>query len=129
MKRFSGTKSHIANVALAGLTILLASFCSRAHALYWSRPQAIAAGGRLGVSLAVDSQGNWHVVYDTKSDGEYYIHYLSSTGAQHIIAQGTYGQTTLSAPAIDVDSNGGLHVVYLHYNWISGQLSVMYTYT
>jgi parallel beta-helix repeat protein len=81
----------------------------------------------MGVSIAVDGQRNWHVVYDTKSGGTYYINYLSSTGTEDVIAEVTYDQGTISAPAIDVDSNEDLHVIYRLQDRTSGSASVMYT--
>jgi len=99
----------------------------------WSPPKVIAGYARKGLSIAVDANGDWYVVYDSYSDSgnirTYYISYLSSTGTDEIIAEITDDEGSLSKPALDIDSNGGLHVVYRLYNRISGSGSVMYTRT
>ncbi len=91
----------------------------------WSTPQTIIEGVSLngGSNIAVDRDGNWHVVYsdiEYSAGGSYplysYIRYKnSSLGSDTInrsiktdICQGNY----VNDPSIAVDSNGNLHVIY-----------------
>jgi len=63
-KKHSTTKGYITKTVLAGLTIFLLFFCSRAYALFWLPPQAIVdADSYFDGDIAVDPNGNWHIVY------------------------------------------------------------------
>ncbi|UCG57095.1 MAG: right-handed parallel beta-helix repeat-containing protein [Phycisphaerales bacterium] len=85
----------------------------------WSTPRAIAGASRLGIDIAVDADGNWHLAHDSVPDN-FNIRYVSSTGAQEIVNPNSRG--IVSCPSIDIGPNGDLHVAYRSYN-----TSVMYT--
>lgn len=105
--------------ALTGLLICWASFCGPALGRSWSPPQVIAGSSRMGIDIAVDANGNWHLVHDS-SQGGYHIKYLSSTGAEDTLWTDLH--TPVSRPSIDIDLNGDLHVAFRYYS-----TSVMYT--
>ncbi len=122
---------------MAGITIFLLSFCRQAHAPNWSTPQVydvdISWSVKRGTDITVDPSNNWHVVYcESDVNGTLYIKYFSSTGAQGIIAQAIYDWDIevgeiVWGPAIDADSDGGLHVIYQHYSDPGGTRTLMYT--
>ena len=70
-----------------------------------------------GLSIAVDSQGKWHVVYDDwagGSSGPTYIKYINSESlTPSIISMSSYGLFPVQqTPGIAVDRNDALHVAY-----------------
>lgn len=95
-KKHSTAKGCITKVGLATLTIFLPSLCSVAQVLTWSSPKPSLGlpdieimDWRPVVSIAMDLNNNWHVVYDNCEEGPfgirtYYINYVSNTGTQGI---------------------------------------------
>ena len=65
-------------------------------------------------SIAVDAEGNWHVVYTVfplEVGGIGKIEYRNNHSGPITLVQSTY-PPSLEVPSIAVDSHGGLHVVY-----------------
>ena len=103
---------------------------------YWPTPEEQAH------SITADNEDNWHIVY---SDTEYgsdngqtiyytYIKYANKFSNPVIIASDIYTYGGLSesggkvyAPSVDTDANGGLHVSYNSWDYVSPP-KIMYTY-
>ncbi len=89
---------------------------------FWSTPETIVTGphpdgilnGSIGVSIDVDSEGKWHIVYTDYSSGTYYIKYQNTTsGSVTLTSSIPWEEPVLYSPTIAVDPNGGIHVAYL----------------
>jgi hypothetical protein len=88
-------------------------------------------------SIAVDSEGDWHIVYpDRDCDGLYadtrYVKYKNKASTE-ILAEG-YGNVWeetgegVGYPSISICPNGNLHVIYTHIKYIDTfNQSIMYT--
>jgi hypothetical protein len=107
----------------------------------WSDPQAIvsgeyryATGGRGEVDIAIDSAGNWHVVYTRHQYMSWgaYIMYATSGSAPVALAHTdgtddmTEGPFTVSMPSIAVDQADNTHVAYCLYDEEATTFDVMY---
>ena len=107
----------------------------------WSSPVTIVSASSgwwvdRNPSIAVDWDGNWHMVYRDQytidSTTHSSIKYINSTSGPHIIAEATlYGEYPPSGgvvwgPSMDVDPNGAIHVVY-GYVAEGGAWSIKYT--
>lgn len=114
---------RIANLGLVAVAVvqLLAVSGSALAEDIWSSPQEIASGANpdglwgsaLGVSLAVDSEDNWHVAYYDDP----MIKYINKYGATPVTIAGDAGLHSIA-----IDSNNKLHVVY----FVNGNSSIMY---
>lgn len=71
-------------------------------------------------SIAVDSDGDWHVAYgwsDYSNRTIYYITYKNSKGDTHTISSDT---EVLSYPSLTIDANDVVHLMFLARDWMAG---------
>jgi hypothetical protein len=117
-------------LVLSTVMLILFVIGAAVNAQEWSTPQEIVTGlwsngPDYGLSIAVDSAGEWHVVY-LESSGGYpdtlYIMYVSSTSSPMPLALGIYDSAgvILGEPSIAIDPGGVLHVVYRYHNVVYG---------
>jgi hypothetical protein len=73
-------KCTMTKIACAWLLLSLESVCIQANDLSWSSPQRIAGASRMRVSIAVDANNAWHVVYDGFDNWDPWHHTLAALG-------------------------------------------------
>ena len=77
-------------------------------------------------SMAVDSNNNLHVLWGDETTGDSELYYKKSTdgGTTWITKRLTYNSGSSSAPAVAVDSNNHIHVVW--YDETPGNFEIYY---
>jgi hypothetical protein len=143
-RRIAAAKNLIMAIIMIASFALLASLppCALAQGTGWSTPQTIAFFDKQqdihsGPSLAVDSSGDWHMVYTELDmpDSVYpfttYIKYVNSVSGPYDIATVTQYSSnqggTLFDPDIAIDSGGSIHVIYKHFRASDKSVSIEYT--
>jgi len=98
-----------AMIIIALLACLLSA--TFANGIVWSSPQEITNGDMItNPSIAVDTDGNWHIVYREYNGGheDCNITYINSLSESTMLA----ASLNLAFPSIATGSDGVLHVVY-----------------
>jgi pimeloyl-ACP methyl ester carboxylesterase len=129
-------KSTFLIITMITLLLNLPSLIS-AQEFNWTSPQSIEDFARSDCSIAIDSDGKWHVVYDNVTvNGDIEkttIEHISESTGPSVITETTYNRIThegevIVDPSIDVGPDGSIHVIYrLQSHSIDG--TVMYTRT
>jgi len=65
------------------------------------------------ISMALDHNNNWHLVYQQPDGG---IKYLNSSSDQDVLFADAY------TPSVDIDSTGAAHVMFVNSTWLGSNI-------